>query len=271
MPGSQTSKPSWWEKFLGRSPPMPPGGWTQESLRDYWREMIATSPQDAPLSHAALAELLTKRGWIKNWLWPEINRSPAPILHKAFFQRLANIPGLVCLAFLPLAVLFFTLVPEARSFYPMVFFSDDTLCIGGGRQGSSGQIPFRCDALVLVVETTFVLSVVSSIVAAVLFLREGGFLALRSSQLIKMVIQRGGTGSVLLGLFFFLLLIPFLIKFVVDSDVLPVYPRAIFLPLAVPFLNILFWYLLPVVFANFAMIFFHMTGRFPSWLEDLSP
>jgi peptidoglycan biosynthesis protein MviN/MurJ (putative lipid II flippase) len=86
-----------------------------------------------------------------------------------------------------------------------------------------------------------------------------------------MVIQRGGTGSVLLGLFFFLLLIPFLIKFVVDSDVLPVYPMAIFLPLAVPFLNILFWYLLPVVFANFAMIFFHMTGRFPSWLEDLSP
>ena len=107
--------------------------------------------------------------------------------------------------------------------------------------------------------------------AAVLFLREGGFLALRSSQLIKMVIQRGGTASMLLGLVFLLLLTLFLIKIVIDSDVLPVYPMAIFLPLAVPLLNILFWYFLSVVFANFAMIFFHMTGRFPSWLEDLSP
>jgi hypothetical protein len=250
---------------------MPPGGWTQKSLRDYWREMIATSPQDAPLSHAALTELLKKRGWIKNWLWPDIIRSNTPILHKAFFQRLANIPGLVCLAFLPLAFLFFTLVPEARSFYPMIFFSENTLCIGGGRGGSSGQIPFRCDALVLVVETTFLLSVVSSIVAAVLFLREGGFLALRSSQLTKMFIQRGGAGSVLLVIFSLLLLIPFLMKMVIDSDVLPVYPVAIFLPLFVPLGNIVSWYLLPVVFANFAMIFFHITGRFPSWLEDLSP
>ncbi len=189
---------------------MPPGGWTQDNVRDYWREMIATSPQDAPLSHAALTELLTKRGWIKNWLWPDIIRSNTPILHKAFFQRLANIPGLICLAFLPLAILFFTLVPAARSFYPMIFFSENTLCISGGRGGSSGQIPFRCDALVLVVETTILLSVVSSIVAAVLFLREGGFLALRSSQLTKMFIQRGGAGSVLLVIFFLLLLIPFL-------------------------------------------------------------
>lgn len=271
MPGSQTSKPSWWEKFLGRSPPMPPGGWTQDSLRDYWRGMLATSPQDAPLSHAALTELLTKRGWIKNWLWPDIIRSNTPILHKAFFHRLANIPVLVCLAFLPLALLFFVLVQEARSFYPMVFFSENTLCIAGERGGSSGQTPFRCDALILVVETTFVLSVVSSIVTAVLFLWEGGFLALRSSQLTKMFIQRGGTGSVLLVLFSLLLLILFLIRFVVDSDVLPVYPMSIFLPLAVPLVNIVFWFLLPVVLANFTMAFFYITGRFPSWLEDLSP
>lgn len=271
MSGSQPSKPSWWAKFLGRSPPMPPGGWTQESLRDYWREMIATSPQDAPLSHAALMELLTKRGWIKNWLWPDIIRSNTPILHKAFFQRLANIPGLVCLAFLPLAVLFFTLVPEARSFYPMIFFSENTLCISGGRQGSSGQTPFRCDALVWVVETTLLLSIVSSIAVAVLFPREGGFLALRSSQLTKMFIQRGGAGLVLLGLVFLLLLTLFLIKIVIDSDVLPVYPVAIFLPLAVPLFNWVFWYLLPILFANFTMAFFYLTGRFPSWLEDLLP
>lgn len=271
MPGSQTSKPSWWEKFLGRSPPMPPGGWTQESLRDYWREMIATSPQDAPLSHAALTELLTKRGWIKNWLWPEINRSPAPILDKALVRRLASLPALVCLAFLPLAFLIFTLVPNAHSFYPMVFFSENTLCISGGRQGSSGQTPFRCDALVWAVETTLLLSVASSIAVAVLFLRDGGFFLLRSSQVIKMAIQRGGTGSVLLAGFFLLLLPPFLIKFVVDSDVLPVYPVAIFLPLAVPLFNWVFWYLLPTLFANFTMAFFHITGRFPSWLEDLSP
>ena len=270
MPGSQTSKPSWWAKFLGRLPPMPPGGWTKESLRDYWREMIATSPQDAPLSHAALAELLTKRGWIKNWLWPEINRSPAPLLDKALVRRLANLPVLVCLAFLPLAFLFFTLVPKAHSFYPMIFLSENTLCISGGRQGSSGQIPFRCDALVWVVETTLLLLIVSSIAVAVLFLRDGGFFLLRSSQVIKMLIRRGGVGFVLLCLFFFLLLIPFLIKLVVDGDVLPVYP-VIFLPLTVPLVNIIFWYLLPVVFANFTMAFFYITGRFPSWLEDLSP
>ncbi len=250
---------------------MPPGGWTQESLRDYWREMIATSPQDAPLSHAALTELLTKRGWIKNWLWPDVNRSPAAILDKALVHRLANLPVLISLAFLPLAFLIFTLVPDAHSFYPMVFFSENTLCISGGRGGSSGQIPFRCDALVWVVETTLLLSIVSSIVVAVLFLRDGGIFLLRSSQVIKMLIQRGGTGSVLLVLFFLLLLIPFLIKMVIDSDVLPVYPVSIFLPLTVPLVNIVSWYLLPVLFANFTMAFFNMTGRFPSWLEDLSP
>jgi hypothetical protein len=108
-------------------------------------------------------------------------------------------------------------------------------------------------------------------VTSVLFLWEGGFLALRSSQLTKMFIQRGGTGSVLLVLFSLLLLILFLIRFVVDSDVLPVYPMSIFLPLAVPLVNIVFWFLLPVVLANFTMVFFYITGRFPSWLEDLSP
>ena len=114
MRGSQTSKPSWWATFLGRTPPMPPGGWTQDNVRDYWREMIATSPQDAPLSHAALTELLTKRGWIKNWLWPDVNRSPAAILDKALVHRLANLPVLISLAFLPLAFLIFTLMPNAH-------------------------------------------------------------------------------------------------------------------------------------------------------------
>jgi hypothetical protein len=250
---------------------MPPGGWTQDNVRDYWREMIATSPQDAPLSHAALTELLTKRGWIKNWLWPDVNRSPAAILDKALVHRLANLPVLISLAFLPLAFLIFTLMPNAHSFYPMVFFSENTLCISGGRGGSSGQIPFRCDALVWVVETTLLLSIVSSIAVAVLFLRDGGIFLLRSSQVIKMLIQRGGAGSVLLVIFFLLLLIPFLMKMVIDSDVLPVYPMAIFLPLAVPLGNIVSWYLLPVVFANFTMAFFYLTGRFPSWLDDLSP
>jgi hypothetical protein len=271
MPGTQTSKPSWWAKFLGRSPPMPSGGWTRESLRDYWRQMIATSPQDAPLSHAALAELLTKRGWIKNWLWPDMNRSPAPVLDKALVHRLANLPVLVSLAFLPLAFLFFTLVPKAHSFYPMIFLSENTLCISGGRGGSSGQSPFRCDALVWVVETTLLLSVVSSIAVAILFLRDGGFLLLRSSQVTKMLIRRGGAGVVLSGLLFLLLLTLFLIKIVIDSDVLPVYPVSIFLPLTVPLVNIVSWYILPVVIANLTMAFFYMTGRFPSWLEDLSP
>jgi hypothetical protein len=162
-------------------------------------------------------------------------------------------------------------MPNAHSFYPMVFFSENTLCISGGRGGSSGQIPFRCDALVWVVETTLLLSIVSSIAVAVLFLRDGGIFLLRSSQVIKMLIQRGGAGSVLLVIFFLLLLIPFLMKMVIDSDVLPVYPMAIFLPLAVPLGNIVSWYLLPVVFANFTMAFFYLTGRFPSWLDDLSP
>ena len=223
------------------------------------------------MSHAALTEFLTKRGWIKNWLWPDVNRSPAAILDKALVHRLANLPVLISLAFLPLAFLIFTLAPNAHSFYPMVFFSENTLCISGGRQGSSGQIPFRCDALVWVVETTLLLSIVSSIAVAALFLRDGGIFLLRSSQVIKMLIQRGGAGLVLLGLVFLLLLIPFLMKMVIDSDVLPVYPMAIFLRLAVPLVNILSWYFLPVVFANFTMAFFYLTGRFPSWLEDLSP
>jgi hypothetical protein len=233
--------------------------------------MIATSPQDAPLSHAALTELLTKRGWIKNWLWPEINRSPAPILDKALVHRLANLPVLVCLVFLPLTFLFFTLVPKAHHFYPMIFLSENTLCISGGRGGSSGQIPFRCDALVWAFETTLMVSIVSSIAVAVLFLRDGGFFLLRSSQVIKMVIQRGGTGSVSLTGFFLLLFLFLIIKIAINSDVLPIYPVSIFLPLAVPLFNWVFWYLLPVLFANFTMAFFYMTGRFPSWLEDFSP
>ena len=78
-------------------PPIPPGGWARESVRDYWREMIATSTQNAPLSHAELAEFLRTRNAFWKWFWGKrsegvVNEPPGP--EACFDLRIKALPSL---------------------------------------------------------------------------------------------------------------------------------------------------------------------------------
>ena len=277
MPGSKTSKPSWWAIFLGRSPPVPPipsGGWTRESVRDFWRQRIAMSPQDAPLSHADLAKLLRARGWIRNWLWPESFRIK-PTVHllpsSTFEQRLFGVPGILFFAVFPLAWVVFTFVPEARSLYPLLLLSEDTVCVWKASSSSTWR-PFSCDALIWATDITLIFLMLSIIPVLLLQYVGGGLSVLRSSQTIKMFLQIGWVGTLLLTWLTLCLAGPVFISFfLLDQGILPLWPFLFALPFIVPLFALSPWIILRLLAANFAIIFFHMTGRFPSWLEDLSP
>jgi hypothetical protein len=141
-------------------PPIPPGGWTQESVRDYWRERIATSPQDAPLSHAALAELLRTRDTFRNWfIWRKPPGWLEPFaLEETFIQRSYAIPALCFVVVLGIAYALFALFPWIRSLYPLIFLSGDTLCAGGGSIFT--RRPFRCDNAVGALDFAFISSII---------------------------------------------------------------------------------------------------------------
>ena len=158
MPGSQTSKSSWWKIFLGQSPPVPPGGWTRESVREYWRQRIATLPQEAPLSHAAFAELLRTPESLRNWyIWRQRPGAVGQAAPEAFFINLLLLaPMSFFVVVFPLAWLFFLVFPHFQDFYPFVFLSDDTLCSAG--KSTFNRTPFRCGALAIATDLAFVTS-----------------------------------------------------------------------------------------------------------------
>ena len=277
MPGSQTSKPSWWTKFLGRSPPMPPGGWTQESLRDYWREMIATSPQDAPLSRATLAELLKTRNTFWEWLWGKgstrvVNAPPNP--DACFRQRFIVLPSLAAVLVFLLAWLIFAKLPSVLGIYPIMILPEDLLCILN-RPHIFPRHTYRCDSLIAATDLALISSLFVFGLVLVIFFRQGGMVALRDNQPTKMLIRYmpfwGYFVFLVIFLLFLFTLFPWVLWYYIQ-DQRVIISSFIYTLLILP--GVVAWVLFRLwdaIRAGVVIIFFNLTGRFPSWLEDLSP
>jgi hypothetical protein len=203
-------------------PPMPPGGWTPESVRDYWRQRISTSPQDAPLSHAALAELLRTRDTFRNWfIW----RKPPGLLEpcapeQTFIQRSHGIPAFCFIFVFCVSYSLFALFPWIRSLYPLAFFSEDTLCVDGGSIFT--RRPYRCDNAVAAIDIALLLSVLALLVTIFFFLRQGGRAMLLQSQKTKKFIENGGVCSAFFAAAAMFAALSYALKFYIfDQNLLP--------------------------------------------------
>jgi len=170
---------------------------------------------------------------------------------------------------LGIAYALFTLFPWMRSLYPLIFLTEDTLC-AAGRSVFTGP-RYRCDNAVGALDFAFLSSIVCLAVIAFFFLRQGGGPILRYSQKTKIVIMNGGVFSALLLSSLVFITPAWILKFYsIDHELLPpilFITSPVLLPLAVLFLQAV-WLTFR---AGCAMIFFYITGRFPSWLDDLSP
>jgi hypothetical protein len=256
---------------------MPPGGWTQESLRDYWREMIATSPQDAPLSHAALAEFLKTRNTLWEWLWGKgstrvVNAHPHP--DACFRQRFIVLPSLAAVLVFLLAWLIFAKLPSVLGIYPIMILPDDLLCIRN-RPHIFPRHTYRCDSLIAATDLALISSLFVFGLVLVIFLRQGGMVALRDNQPTKMLIRYmpfwGYFVFSVIFLLFLFALFPWVLWYYIQDQRVTI-SSSIYALLILP--GVVAWVLFRLwdaIRAGVVIIFFHITGRFPSWLEDLSP
>ena len=272
MTTPEKPKVSYWAVFLGRSPPMPPvpaGGWTRETVNAAWRERIASHPEGAPLSHAALAELLRTRDTFGNWFIPRVirteNEPPAP--EASFFPRIILIPIITYYFVLIVAAFIFSFAPKTREIYPLVFLSEDTLCATGS---SFDWRPSRCDAEVWATDLAFLLSLVTLAIVVFRFLVKGGMNALIYSQRTKKAVEFGGVGLLFFLAHVLLLLFWFDKYHVIDQNILLSGRATVFRGLIVSGLVLYVVAIMRSLRAAFVMVFFYITGRFPSWLSDLS-
>ena len=265
---------------MGRSPPMPPmppGGWTRESVRDYWRQRIVNSPSNAPLSHAELAEFLRTRNTLWKWFWGKrsegvVNEPPGPVT--CFELRIKALPSLAAVLVFFLAWLIFANFPSVLGIYPIMIFPEDMVCIRN-RPHIFPRHTYRCDSVIAATDLALVFSVLVFGLLLVIFLRQGGMVLLTDDQQTKKAIQFFHSGCLIFFLMFFLVLIVvvfFFLKYdlLVQKVFLPASNNILLLGLPSFFALVLFnvWH---TIKAQYVIIFFHITGRFPSWLEDLSP
>jgi hypothetical protein len=257
-------------------PPIPPGGWTRENLRIHWRRKIVNSPNDAPLSHTELAEFLRTRDSFGSWFWWKErmvvwDEQPGP--DASFETRVLVIPALVSVLIFLLAWPIFHFFPFILGIYPMAFMSEDTLCSLGRLFSRQGII--RCDPIVAAMDLSLLSSLLALGVLTLLFLRQGGIVVLTDDQRTKRYIHHGHNGNLgypLIGrLFSVVASIWIMTYFVFDQDL---FHYIFILPLLIVPVSGSAYYLLHLghtIKAAYVIIFFHKTGRFPSWLEDLSP
>ena len=258
-------------------PPIPPGGWTRENLRTYWREKIANSPSNAPLSHAELSQFLKARNTFLGWLVgigsvAVQNEPPGP--DACFEQRIKLLPSLAAVLVFFLAWLVFANFPSVLGIYPTMILPDDLLCLRN-RPHILPWHTYRCDSLIAATDLALVFSLLVSGLVLAIFFRQGGMVLLMDGQRTKKVIQFVHNGYLLFLLIFLLVLIVVTL-FILKNHLLVL---KVFIPasssialLGLPsFFAVVLFYLWHFIKAEYVSIFFRITGRFPSWLEDLSP
>jgi hypothetical protein len=257
-------------------PPIPPGGWTRENLRTHWRERIVNSPSNAPLSHAELAEFLRARNTFWKWFWGirsdgVVNEPPGP--DTCFELRIKVLPSLAAVLVFFLAWLVFANFPSVLGIYPMMILPEDTLCILE-RPHIFPRRTYRCDSLIAATDLSLVSSLLVTGLLVIVFFRQGGMVTLTDNQRTKNFIHHEHKGDLGIALIFKLVMTSVLFftmkYYIVDEKVFlsTFVVILLILPGLIPWVLFRLWH---AIRAGFVIIFFYMTGRFPSSLEDLSP
>ena len=173
-----------------------------------------------------------------------------------------------------LAWLIFANLPSVLGIYPVMIFPEDLLCIRN-RPHIFPRHTYRCDSLIAATDLALVSSLFVFGLVLVIFFRRGGMVALRDNQPTKMLIRyMPFWGYFIFSVIFLLFLIAlFLWGFwyhIYDQRV--IFSSFICTLLILP--GVVAWVLFRLgdaIRAGLVIIFFIITGRFPSWLEDLSP
>jgi hypothetical protein len=224
-----------------------------------------------------LAEFLKTRNTFWQWLCGKgstrvVNAPPNP--DACFRQRFIVLPSLAAVLVFLLAWLIFANLPSVLGIYPIMIFPEDLLCIRN-RPHIFPRHTYRCDSLIAATDLALISSLFVFGLVLLMFFWRGGMVALRDNQRSKMLIRyMPFWGYFVFSVIFLLFLIAlFLWDFwyhIYDQRV--IFSSFIYTLLILP--GVLAWAMFGLwdaIRAGFVILFFHMTGRFPSWLEDLSP
>jgi hypothetical protein len=173
-----------------------------------------------------------------------------------------------------LAWLIFANLPSVLGIYPMMLLPEDLVCIRD-RPHIFPRRTYRCDSPIAATDLALISSLLVVGLLFVIFFRQGGMVALRDNQPTKMLIRYMPfwgyfVFSVIFLLFLFALFPWVLWYYIQDQRV--IISSSIYALLILP--GVVAWVLFRLwdaIRAGVVIIFFHITGRFPSWLEDLLP